>query len=77
MRIRALVHIAGAGFALAPGDETEIFSDADATRLVAKNAAVLVVPKKPVEVAVEVVPAIETRVDVPASFPVKHRKGKK
>ena len=74
MRIRALVHIAGAGFALAPGDETEIFSDADATRLVAKNAAVLVSASKPIEVAVEAAPAMETRAPV---FPVKQRKGKK
>lgn len=77
LRIRALVHIAGANFAFAPGDETDHFTDAEALRLVAKNAAVMVDAAKPIETAVAFVPAIEARVDDPAPSHVKHRKGKK
>ncbi len=62
MRIRATVHIAGEGFALSPGDETDIFPEAEALRLVAKNAAVLVGSVKQVEIAVAVdPPSLETR----------------
>lgn len=61
MRIRALVHIAGADFALGPGDETERFTDDEAMRLVKKNAAVMVSVDPPVETAVVADPAIETR----------------
>jgi hypothetical protein len=61
MRIRALVHIAGNGFHLGPGDETDQFTEADAMRLVAKNAAVLVVAGPKVERMVEEPVALETR----------------
>jgi hypothetical protein len=40
MKIRMLVSIAGAGFALSAGDETERFSDGEAVRLVESGAAV-------------------------------------
>lgn len=82
MRIRATVHIAGEGFALSPGDETDRFSDSEATRLCAKNAAVLVDPRPEIERAVEVpAPAAETRVDTSPLVPErlgtgKRRKGK-
>lgn len=62
MKIRALVHIAGTGFSLVPGDVTDQFPDADAMRLVAKNAAVVVEAAPETEKAVEFVPALETRV---------------
>lgn len=61
MRIRALVHIAGADFALGPGDETDRFTDDEAMRLVKKNAAVLVSAAPHVETAIVIDPAIETR----------------
>lgn len=82
MRIRALVHIAGEGFALAPGDETEQFSDDEAMRLVRKNAAALVDPSPAIETMVKVSdPATETRVDksplVPERLHGKGRKGKR
>jgi len=64
VRIRALVHIAGPGFALGPGDETDLFPDADAARLVAKRAAVLVDVAPQIERAVEA-PPIEKRVGRP------------
>lgn len=83
MKIRALVHIAGDGFALAPGDVTDRFPDADATRLVAKNAAVLVDPAPFIERAVEV-PAVATEIRtapspaVPDQIPShKGKKGKR
>lgn len=83
MRIRATVHIAGAGFSLAPGDETDIFPEAEAMRLVAKNAAVLVDAAPVIERAVEApAPAMETRVDpsplVPERLGIpKGKKGKR
>lgn len=82
MRIRALVHIAGPGFALGPGDETEHFADDEALRLVKKNAAVLVDPAPAIETAVKVPdPATETRVDksplVPERIHGRGRKGKR
>jgi len=40
MKIRMLVSIAGAGFALSAGDETDRFSDAEAVRLIEFGAAV-------------------------------------
>lgn len=40
MRLRMLTSIAGEGFALYPGDETERFSGDEATRLVAAGFAV-------------------------------------
>jgi hypothetical protein len=61
MRIRALVHIAGAGVNLGPGDESDHFTDAEAMRLVAKNAAVLVDAGPKIERAVEPQVAVETR----------------
>lgn len=42
MLVRALVSIAGADFSLAPGDETDRFSPAEAMRLVNSRAAELV-----------------------------------
>lgn len=81
MRIRALVHIAGHGFSLAPGDTTDQFPEAEAMRLVAKNAAVLVDAAPAVETAVDQPPAMETRVDpsplVPERLGVRGRKGKR
>lgn len=76
MKIRALVHIAGNGFALAPGDETDQFPDADAMRLVAKNAAVLVDAGPKIEKAIEIVPALEIR-DEPIRKPPRLKKGKR
>lgn len=69
MRIRALVHIAGQGFALAPGDVTDRFTEAEALRLVAKRAAV----------AVDPAPQIERMVDEPAAVEIRggKRKGKR
>jgi hypothetical protein len=61
MRIRALVHIAGPGFNLGPGDETDEFPADQAMRLVAKNAAVAVEVAKPIERAVEEPVALEKR----------------
>lgn len=40
MRIRMLVSIAGADFALGANDETERFSDAEAVRLIESGSAV-------------------------------------
>lgn len=74
MRIRALVHIAGDGFAVGPGEEITTLSDADAMRLVAKNAAVLVDAGPKVERAVEPQVAVETRDEAPAK---RGRKGKR
>lgn len=77
MRIRALVHIAGDGFAVGPGEEITSLSDADAMRLVAKNAAVLVDAGPKIERAVDPQVAVETR-DEPAATPAKRgRKGKR
>lgn len=39
MKIRMLVGIGGADFSLAPGDETEIFSENDAAALIASGQA--------------------------------------
>jgi len=39
MRIRMLVGIGGADFSLSPGEETELFSEADATALIASGQA--------------------------------------
>jgi len=61
MRIRALVHIAGANFHLGPGDETDRFPADEAMRLVKKNAAVLVDAGAPVETTDAVDTALETR----------------
>ena len=52
MRIRALIHIAGAGFSLSPGDVTERFPPDEALRLVASRAAVLADPIPDMEMAV-------------------------
>ncbi|MBN8958576.1 MAG: hypothetical protein J0H17_18725 [Rhizobiales bacterium] len=59
MKIRMLVSIAGSGFALGAGDETENFSDAEAVRLIEAGFAVPVV-EKTMERAVAA-PAPETR----------------
>lgn len=40
MKIRMLVSIAGAGFALSADDETERFSDGEAVRLIEAGSAV-------------------------------------
>lgn len=40
MRLRMLVHTAGAGFDLAPGDVTEIFSGAEADAMLSRGYAV-------------------------------------
>lgn len=63
MRIRALVHIAGEGFALSPGDVTDRFSEAEAMRLVSKRAAVTVDPPR-IETA-EALPPVEVAVEKP------------
>jgi hypothetical protein len=73
VRIRALVHIAGPGFNLGPGDETDQFPEDQAMRLVAKNAAVAVDVKPPVERAVVEPTALETRDEAPK----RGRKGKR
>lgn len=39
MKIRMLVSIAGAGFALSAGDEADCFSDAEAVRLIEAGSA--------------------------------------
>lgn len=81
MKIRVLVHVAGEGFALTPGEETDRFSDDEAMRLVKKNAAVLVDPQPAIETAVEVPhPATETRVEKSPLVPERlgvGRKGKR
>lgn len=40
MRLRMLVHTAGAGFDLAPGDVTEIFSGREADAMLSRGYAV-------------------------------------
>jgi hypothetical protein len=55
MKIRMLVAIAGADFALAEGDETERFPDAEAVRLCERGYAVPVA-EKAVERAVKKAP---------------------
>lgn len=78
MKIRALVHIAGEGFALGPGDITDRFPDAEAMRLVAKNAAVLVDPQPVIERAVEVpAVAVELRAELSPVVPEKLGTGKR
>lgn len=78
MKIRATVHIAGAGFSLAPGDVTDRFPEAEALRLIAKNAAVLVDHAPAVERAVEV-PAVaaELRAELSPLVPEKLGTGKR
>ena len=61
MKIRALVHIAGEGLSLCPGDETDKFSDDLALKLVAKRAAVMVDAIPRVETAVMENVRTETR----------------
>ena len=46
-RLRMLVGYSGNNFSLAPGDETERFSDKEAKRLIAAEHAVKVAPPKP------------------------------
>lgn len=59
MRIKMLVSLAGADFALSPGEETERFPDAEAVRLVEAGFAVPVTVKA-TETATKK-PAPETR----------------
>lgn len=59
MKIRMLASIAGADFALSPGDETERFSEAEAIRLIEAGSAVPLAGDK-TERAVAA-PAPETR----------------
>jgi hypothetical protein len=47
MKIRMLVSMAGVDFALSPGDETERFSDAEASRLIAADYAAPVAQEDP------------------------------
>ena len=61
MKLRMLVHVAGAGFDLAPGDVTERFSGEEARRLIVSGAAVAEGIAEPVETAVRSAPARETR----------------
>jgi hypothetical protein len=61
VRIRALVYIAGAGFSLSPGDETDRFPPDEAIRLVAKRAAVMVDAVPSIQTAVLENLRIETR----------------
>lgn len=65
MKIRALVHIAGEGLSLCPGDETDQFSNELAIRLVAKGAAVMV----------DAIPRVETA--VVENIRAETRKGKR
>lgn len=60
MKIKMLTSVAGADFALSPGDETERFSDAEAQRMVAAGSAVPVV-ENPVERAVKPSRNVERR----------------
>ncbi len=46
MKIRMLVGMAGAGFSLSPGDETERFSAGETERLIAAGYAVPASEKK-------------------------------
>lgn len=52
MKLKMSVYTAGAEFALAPGDVTERFSDAEAIRLIEKGYAVPVTERR-VETAVK------------------------
>jgi hypothetical protein len=47
MKIKMLAGISGAGFSLSPNDETERFSDNEATRLIDAGFAVPVAEPKP------------------------------
>jgi hypothetical protein len=60
MLIRMTTSIAGAGFDLHPGDETERFTDAEAIRLISAEYAVPVVEQSG-ERAIAVEPATEVR----------------
>ncbi|MBS7545112.1 hypothetical protein [Ancylobacter oerskovii] len=46
MKIKMLTSLAGVGFALAPGDETDRFPDAEARRMVEAGYAVPVAEEK-------------------------------
>lgn len=62
MKIKMTTGIAGIDFSLAPGDETDRFSDDEAARLVEAGFAVAVTPAPKAERAVKK-PAAETRED--------------
>lgn len=59
MKIRMLQSLAGSDFALAPGDETERFSDKEARRFITAGIAEAVTGK--VETADKKSPGTETR----------------
>lgn len=60
MKIKIIISLAGADFALAPGEETERFSDAEARNLIEAGYAVPVAAEKR-ETATKKAPAKETR----------------
>lgn len=60
MKIKMLVSVAGADFALSPGEETDRFSDGEAQRMVAAGSAVPVIATR-VERAVKSARKVETR----------------
>lgn len=72
MKIKMLVSVAGADFALSPGEVTERFDDAEAARLIQADYAVVVIDS-PAETATlpppaetAVAPQVETAVVSPA-----------
>lgn len=52
MKLKMLVSFAGVDFALSPGDETDRFSEAEASRFIENGFAVLVA-EAPIEKAVK------------------------
>lgn len=60
MKIRMLTSIGGSGFTLAPGDETELFTDAESVRLIEAGYAV---------------PVAETRIETTAKPAARERRG--
>ncbi len=60
MKIKLTTSMVGSGFTLNKGEETDVFSDADAVRLIEAGFAVPVIEAK-IERAVSPAPAIETR----------------
>lgn len=61
MKLRMLVSLAGADYALNPGEETTRFTPSEAVRLIASGAAVAVNDGQFIETADRIEPARETR----------------